>query len=137
MKSLSYFARASAIAAVAIAMAVSPLDAFAQKGSSKGGSGGKGADNWGAIAYDDTDGHWGLSYNYATRGEAERVAIQECGVRSCKVAIWFKNSCGAVAQSATYWGVGEGNSRREAERESLSACGQRSCEVVAWACTDR
>jgi Domain of unknown function (DUF4189) len=126
------------LAVLVLGMVVTPFEAYAQKGGSRGGSGaGKGADNWGAIAYEDADGHWGLSYNYATRAEAERIALSECGTRGCKIAIWFKNSCGAVAQSATYWGVGEGNSRREAEKEALSSCGQRSCEIVAWACTDR
>lgn len=104
--------------------------------SGGGGGGAKGSDQWGAISYDDEDGQWGLSYNYASRNEAERIARDQCGRRNCKTVVWFKNACGAVAQSSTYWGVGEGDNRQQAEREALRSCGQRSCEVVAWGCSD-
>ena len=120
---------------------VTCFSVFAQSGGGghkpRSGGGGKGVDNWGAISYDDQTGDWGLSYNYANRAEAENAAREECGNGNCKTAVWFKNACGSVAQSSTYWGVGEGNTRQQAERAAVSSCGQRSCESVAWACSDR
>ncbi len=126
---------------IACLLLVFCANALAQSGGGNtprsGGGGSKGSDQWGAISYDDEGGYWGLSYNYASRAESERVARDECGNRNCKTVVWFKNACGAVAQSSTYWGVGEGDTRQQAERAAVSSCGQRSCEVVAWACSDR
>jgi serine/threonine-protein kinase len=103
---------------------------------SKGG-GGSGGDASGAIAYDDDTGDYGLTYNYPSRASAERDAKEDCGNRNCKIAVWFKNQCGAVAEAKTVWGYGLGTSRKEAKKDALSMCGKGSCEIVAWACTDR
>jgi hypothetical protein len=59
------------------------------------------ADTYGAIAFSPSSGADGYSYNFSSRSGAEEKALQECG-RGCKVVIWFRNACAALA-------VGRGN----------------------------
>lgn len=35
-------------------------------------------DNYGAIAYSDSTGNWGYSYDYGSRSEAENSALSRC-----------------------------------------------------------
>ncbi len=58
-------------------------------------------DYYGAIAFSQGSGADGYSTNYSTQGGAQAKALQECG-GGCKVILWFKNACGALA-------VGKGN----------------------------
>ena len=53
-------------------------------------------DNFGAIAFSSSSGATGYSYDYDSRDGAEERALQECGP-GCKVVLWFKNACGALA----------------------------------------
>jgi serine/threonine-protein kinase len=96
-------------------------------------------DKYGAIAFSQDTGRHGYSYNYDSRGEAERRALNECG-RGCTVAVWFRNACGALAVGEdNAYGSGWSTSRREAENIAMNGCGEHSgsCSVVRWACTDR
>lgn len=98
-----------------------------------------GDDNFGAIATSETSGRWGLTYDYATREEAESKALAQCrsdGTQDCQVRVWFKNACGAVAENQNYFGWGLGDSRAEAEKEAMKALGGKG-EIVAWSCTTR
>lgn len=100
------------------------------------------ADNFGAIAFSQATGGYGYSYDHATRREAESRAMSECSSRNrgCKVAIWFKNACGAVATgSNNAWGSAWAGSREGAERAALGYCRQHTsnCQVLAWTCTSR
>jgi hypothetical protein len=54
------------------------------------------ADTFGAIAYSQANGAHGYGYKARSREAAEEKALQECGP-SCKVVIWFRNSCAALA----------------------------------------
>jgi Domain of unknown function (DUF4189) len=83
-------------------------------------------DNFGAIGYD-----------YRTQAQAERAALEECGDADCRVQVWFKNACGAVAKDGTNLGWGWAGSRQEAEANAMSECGTGACQVVTWACTSR
>lgn len=95
---------------------------------------------FGAIAYSESSGRWGTSYNYKSRAEAEQAALNRCREADCAVKIWFRNACGALA-------VGKGNcmgwawarNRSEAERKALDWCRRNGedCSVTCWACTDR
>ncbi|MFB2983791.1 DUF4189 domain-containing protein [Microseira sp. BLCC-F43] len=93
-------------------------------------------DNYGAIATSDS-GAWGYGYNYPTRAQAERAALEECGEAGCEIQVWFKNACGAVAKDGTNLGWAWAQSREEAEANAVSECGTGACQVVTWACTDR
>lgn len=95
------------------------------------------ADNFGAIATSDS-GAYGYAYNYRTREQAQRAALQECGEQGCRVQVWFKNACGAVAQDnnrRTAWGWA--TTREQAEAQAISACGTGTCRIRVWACTSR
>jgi serine/threonine-protein kinase len=100
---------------------------------------------FGAIAYSDiTKGH-GYSYDYATRGDAERRALKECEFASrmagdCRVLVWFQNACGALATARNgAAGSGWGSTRPLAHRYAMQSCmnyGGRGCRVVRMVCTD-
>ncbi len=94
------------------------------------------SDMYGAIATNE-DGAWGYTYNYPSQAQAEAAALSKCGRSDCVVRVWFKNACGAVAESGTRLGWGWGESRAEAEGQALSGCGRGDCQVLTWACTDR
>ncbi len=97
-------------------------------------------DMHGAIAFSQTTGAIGWSYDFSTRGGAENRAMSECRKHGggCRVATWFKNACGALA-------VGNGNAyggswaanRFEAESKAMSLCSaeSRNCTVRRWVCT--
>lgn len=94
------------------------------------------ADNYGAIATS-SSGAYGYSYDYPTRAQAERRALQECGQAGCRVRVWFRNACGAVARDRSNLGWAWASTREQAEAQAVSKCGTGACEVVAWACTTR
>lgn len=116
--------------AVACALFLASPIAFAQKGGGAGGG-----DNYGALAYNESDGSYGYAYDYDTQGEANKAALSECG-KGCKVVIRLKNECGAIAQSDAAYGWSNGSNRKQAEQGALSQCG-KGCKVVAWTCTTR
>ena len=96
-------------------------------------------DKYGAIAFSQDTGRHGYSYNYNSRGGAESRALNECG-RSCSVAVWFRNACGALAVGENNaYGSGWAVDRGDAENIALDGCGQHAgdCRIVRWACTDR
>jgi len=99
------------------------------------------AQNFGAIAYSPSSGANGYSYDYGSRGGAQNRAMSECRkrARDCRIAIWFKNACGAVATGRNGWGSGWGNDRNRAELEAIKSCNQHSggCRIKVYACTSR
>jgi serine/threonine-protein kinase len=99
-------------------------------------------DQFGAIAFSPETGSVGWSYNQQSRRQAERAAMGNCRgyADDCRIATYFRNACGAVAQSPDGgWGADWGVDRREAERNAIDACyneGNSGCRVIRWACTD-
>lgn len=94
-------------------------------------------DQYGAIATS-SSGRWGYSYNFSSRSKAEAKALKECGDQDCRIQVWFKNACGAVAKDDNgslgwAWNV----DIDEAKDDAISSCGTGTCEIVTWACTDR
>lgn len=100
------------------------------------------ADNFGAIAYSPAASSHGYSYNYATQWAAENRALQECerysGMGDCRIIVWFKNGCGALAEGNGGYGSGWGATRALAERNALQSCSQYAynCRITRWVCTD-
>ena len=99
-------------------------------------------DNYGSIAFSQTTGAHGYSYDYPSRGAAQNRAMQECRRYGggCRIAAWFKNACGALAVgNGNGWGAEWGNTRGEAERLALQRCGSHTsnCWVRRWVCTTR
>ena len=101
------------------------------------------ADNYGAIAYSSSTGSVAWSYDFHSRGGAENDALQRCArmARDCEVAIWFVNSCGALAVGSNgATGHAWATNRSAAEANALGYCrgsGGQSCSVTAWTCTTR
>ena len=99
------------------------------------------ADNiYGSIAFSQSTGIDGYSYNYPNRNAAQRRALKYCRGQAsdCDVVVNFYNACGALA-------VGDGNgygaawaaSRRAAENQALANCSVHtsSCYVQRWVCS--
>ncbi|AFY71261.1 serine/threonine protein kinase [Thalassoporum mexicanum PCC 7367] len=100
------------------------------------------ADNYGAIARSPTSGYKGFSWNYSSRDGAEERALNECsstsGSTDCEVLVWFRNACGAIAESddggaGTGWGVNEELAQQYAI-ESCEGIGS-GCEVTRTICS--
>lgn len=96
-----------------------------------------------AISINPKTGSAGYSYNYSTRADAERAALGQCTGRKCEIAVWFSNTCGAVAYSrntkkyAWSWGGDDYEGRAlEACRIEAGRRG-RDCKIVASVCTSR
>ena len=93
--------------------------------------------NFGAIAFSPESGATGYTYEADSREAAEERALQLCG-RGCRVVVWFKNACGALAVGRNnHVGTGWSRGRREAEEIAISRCSRRAvgCRIKVWACT--
>jgi len=98
------------------------------------------ADYFGAIAFSQTTGAHGYSYDYNSQREAEIQAMAECRKygRGCEVATWVRNGCAALAVGdGEGWGGDWGNDRREAEHKALNRCDKNTgnCQIRRWVCT--
>ena len=95
-------------------------------------------ENYGAIAITPDAEVWGYSYDYPTREQAEKRALKECGQADCRVQVWFKNACGAIAKDESgNLGWAWADTREQAEAEAISACANGSCRIETWVCTTR
>ncbi len=100
-------------------------------------------DMYGAIAYSSATGANGYSYNYTSRSVAQGRALNACEARSgrgdCRVVIWFRNACGAVAVASNgAYGSGWATRLDVAESYAVNSCrqyGNNSCRVTRWVCT--
>ena len=99
------------------------------------------AQNYGAIAYSPRTGASGYSYDFGNRARAERAAMRQCRLRGrgCRIAVWFRDGCGAVASGPRGWGSGWGANRQIARRQALRQCRRFSgrCQIRVRACTTR
>jgi serine/threonine-protein kinase len=95
----------------------------------------------GAIAYSPSTRAHGWSYDYPSRAQAERRALDRCRRHAgdCIVAVRFHGACGALAVGPDGYGSGWGASRKLAQSYALRSCARYSdgCEVVRWVCTTR
>ena len=100
------------------------------------------ADNFAAIAFSQTTGAHGYAYDYSSRGEAERRALNGCAKHGsgCKVPIWVRNGCAALAVgTGNGYGTGWAANSNAAQRAALNSCARasRNCAVRRWVCTTR
>ncbi|OBK26832.1 hypothetical protein A5634_24420 [Mycobacterium asiaticum] len=85
---------------------------------------------YGAFAYSN-DGASGTARRQKNRSLAERLALERCGVDSCRIVSSY-TQCGAVAHDgATYHG-GYGPTRQAAEQHAVANLG--GGWPVIWAC---
>ena len=91
-----------------------------------------------AIAFDETTGGWGYSFDQLTEDVAKQAATNKCG--TCTVRLTWNQGCGALAQSTTKKNVmttGTGSNRAAAEGAARSDCvskGGGTCNILVWAC---
>ena len=97
----------------------------------------------GALAIDSNQGdQYGFAYNYASSGQAEQKALNECG-RGCQIVFRFSKTCAAYAadqaRGSTAYGWGYGPSAGAAQNTALAECRSRgsSCTVRAWGCDNQ
>jgi serine/threonine-protein kinase len=118
--------RKSFAAAALAAVLIAPTAAFAAQ--------------FGAIAYSTGTGSHGFSYGYASRGQAERVALGNCAAYAgdCQVLVYFYNACGALAVGRHLgYGYAWNVRRSAARRAALANCrvNDTGCQVVRWVCS--
>jgi hypothetical protein len=96
-------------------------------------------DRYGAIAYSRRTGHYGYWKGAESQAGAERHALDACARRDCKIEVWFRNSCGALAtgEGGQVVGWAHDNNLREAEEQAVRACrneGGHRCKVLISSC---
>ncbi len=95
--------------------------------------------SYGALAYSQSTGNAGSSYNYADRPSAEQAAIANCGATDCAAICWVDRKCAALAvgDDITHWGWGTGQERNNAELHALENCSRLdgNCRIVRWVCS--
>ena len=109
-------------------------------GSCAGPSGSSGsARSYGAIAYGTESGAIGYSQTYGNQKQAEARAMKECGKSDCKTAVWYYNSCGALAADDDGdWGADHGDDEQRAGKAAIAQCASvngKTCKVIASYCS--
>ena len=102
-------------------------------------------ESYGSIYIDSYDAHkYGYSYSFGSRAAAAERAERECrsnasGKGKCNEALWFYNSCGALAVSAEgKWGAQWAYSQRAAAAAAMKTCqsvGGHKCIVQQSFCS--
>jgi len=91
-----------------------------------------------AVAYSDSTGRWGYSFDNYTLIDAMANAEAQCGVYDCEAKSYVMNGCTALARGYG-WGLGWGisTSLASARYQAVRQCELRdyACSVVVWACT--
>lgn len=102
------------------------------------------ADNYGAIAYSQSTGISGSSYDYSSPSGAEARALRECESTSssgdCNIVISVQNACAALATTPNgAYGSGWGTESFIAEHHAMVTCNQygQNCTILQWVCTTR
>jgi uncharacterized protein DUF4189 len=115
------------MAAVAIAMLAGAAPAFA---------------GFGAIAYDQATGRYGLSWNEATQDRASGLARKDCGSDKCQLIPVPPAKCGALAttdnpKESTAWGASVRDDKAAAELGAIQGCQKHTagqCKVRGSEC---
>jgi len=95
----------------------------------------------GALAIDSNQGqYYGFAYDYASMGEAQNRALQECG-QGCRIVHSFSSGCAAYAadqaHGSTAYGWGTASTSGQAQSLAMSYCrnqGGGQCIVRVWGC---
>lgn len=95
--------------------------------------------HFGAIAFSQHSGAVGYSYDYSSGAAAEQRALNSCG-SDCRVVVWFKNACGALAVGAGHgYGATWADTQSDAESLAMNTCRANTtdCGVTRWVCTSK
>ncbi len=99
-------------------------------------------ESFGAIAYSAKDKGAGWSFGWNSESKAEQVALDNCSKHGsqCKVLVWYRNSCGAVAADGDIVAWGQASAKRTAEQSALDKCGKaggKKCAIETAQCSRR
>jgi uncharacterized protein DUF4189 len=99
---------------------------------------------YGALAYDESTGKYGLSSNEETQTKADDVATKECGGDKCKIVFrTAAKQCGAIAMVGEAkgpnpaWGAGKHGNRAQAELAAVTNCQKHTksqCKIRSVEC---
>jgi len=84
---------------------------------------------YGAIAFNETTGKYGLSWNEQTQHRAEEIALRDCGGEGCKIVVPVgPRECAALAtaEKGTAWGAAKRPNRDAAKLGALEGCQKRT-----------
>lgn len=107
---------------------------------------------YGVLAINESNGQWGISYNYTSLSQAKSVALSQCG-SNCKVVETLKHN-GPYSECASFYyskkegvygsdkaaarmGIGHDTKKERAEEKALKKCeknGGSSCKVQITFC---
>ncbi|MBF0458666.1 MAG: DUF4189 domain-containing protein [Nitrospirae bacterium] len=89
----------------------------------------------GAIAISEEEEMYGVCTGAEDKDQAKACAMKACkdhGGTECKFRVWFE-TCGAVAMSTKYFGIGWGKDKATADAKAIEDC-DHNCSVVASEC---
>jgi hypothetical protein len=95
---------------------------------------------YGAIAFDQQNGHEGAAWNQPTAAQANEMALKACATGACRVHPVAPAGCGALARNTAGkgWGGADRQTLSDAEHTAMLLCqkhtGNRACKVVAQGC---
>jgi len=92
---------------------------------------------YGAFAVSTATGDVGWAINSSTQSGAESLARSKCGASSCAGVLWFRNACGALAQSQndSSWGWAWSTTRQEAITKAFGYVTGGNPKVIVAKCT--
>jgi hypothetical protein len=99
--------------------------------------------SFGAIAYDQATGRYGLSWNEASQDRANQLALKDCGgSEKCRVIPVPPAKCGALAttdnpKESTAWGASIRDQKPAAELGAMQDCQKHTagqCKVRGSEC---
>ena len=96
---------------------------------------------FGAIAFSQDSGAYASTWGHTTREGAEATALTLCTENGpgCKVVIWARGACAAIATSPSYgFGAKWAPERGRAEIKALKTCLEYNdtCEILTSMCTN-
>ena len=97
---------------------------------------------YGALAYDEASGKYGIAYNERTQQRADETARKDCGGEKCKLMPFGPRDCAALAtvedrKESNAWGGGRGGTRAAAELQAMESCQKhtkRQCKIRVAEC---
>jgi serine/threonine-protein kinase len=96
-------------------------------------------DFFGSIVYSIEARQYGWANNQPSREAAEQAAMGACRklASDCRVLVWFRNSCGALATASKSHAAETADTQSEAEAKAMKLCAKRSrhCKVTRSFCT--
>lgn len=98
--------------------------------------------DFGAIAYDQTTGRYGFSWNQPTQDRANALARKDCGSDSCRLIPVPPAKCGALAttdnpKESNAWAAAIRDQKSAAELGAMQDCQKRTagqCKVRGSEC---